>query len=343
MWAKRLQELDDLHFMSYLESFLSEMQIEDILKLSVNPESLADEIPLFYKQVLHAWYTIKDEPSNVCDILSEVIWYNRYIQIDENCIMYDQWYKHGIVYVYDLINENGKFCTYAEFVAKYGIHCSQFKYMAFIDSIPQKWKFVIRHNREMVLSYDKSKLKNITQNIGHSVKDIDKLKSCDIYWKLIDKIFISPTCITSWQRKYGIIFEEKQWKCIFELPHKIAKSVRVREFQAKIIHRVYASNSYVSHFDKTVSEMCLQCNVKCDICHMFFLCKNVKPFWTNFEHWYSSHIKTLKLDLITVIFGELVPNSHLLNFCLLYAAIGVTNCTIIRNHMYLAFCNSWYT
>ncbi len=47
MWAKRLQESDDLHFMSYLESFLSEMQIEDILKLSVNPESLADETPLF--------------------------------------------------------------------------------------------------------------------------------------------------------------------------------------------------------------------------------------------------------------------------------------------------------
>ncbi len=82
---------------------------------------------------------------------------------------------------------------------------------------------------------------------------------------------------------------------------------------------MYPSNSYVSHFDKTVSEMCLQCNVKCDICHMFFLCDNVKPFWTNFEHWYSSHIKTIKLDLITVIFGELVPNSHLLNFCLLYA------------------------
>ena len=57
---------------------------------------------------------------------------------------------------------------------------------------------------------------------------------------------------------------------------------KVKEIQLKILHRVYSIDSYVSKFQKEISEMCRFCSVKNDILHWFVLCDKVKPFWQQY-------------------------------------------------------------
>ena len=57
------------------------------------------------------------------------------------------------------------------------------------------------------------------------------------------------------------------------------------EFQFKIIHRVYASDSYVSNFDNSVNKNCQDCAVVNNIPHQFVDCIKVKMFWEHLKHW----------------------------------------------------------
>ena len=312
------------------------MDLHEVLKLSVDSKLLSDDIPLFYRQMLYAWYSIKDEPNSINDILSEVLWYTKDVQINNTHVMYKDWYDKEIVYVYDILNnETGKFYTYNEFITKYNVKCSFLKYMSLIDSIPPKWKRIIKGSKDLVINFKRKMLQIVKRKFGCSEKNIEKIKSSDVYWKLLNNMYKPPSCINAWWDKYKIQFDDQQWKCIFQLAHGVTKDTKIRELNAKIVHRVYPSKSYVSHFDKSVNETCNICNVKCDIIHMFYSCQNIKPFWNQFTKWYSQ-IKQIHLVLTDVIFGIIDKKSVLLNFCLLHAKWylhrGYKECTYNREY-----------
>ena len=320
LWAKRLFNSKSMHFLPYLEDFLPVMCIRDILNLSINVELLAISIPLFYRQVLYAWYLVSEkELTCIADVLKEILWLNKSIMIDNESVAYDDWYTEGCVQIHDLINDNGHFFHYDEFIQRYDINCTQFKYMSLVDAIPKEWKAIIKSHRDEIINIERSE--EIIRTFGLSTKEINKIASKDIYWKLLKNKIEKPTCISSWNKKYGLEFSECEWKQIFKLSKNLTRDVRVIEFQTKIIHRIYASNSYVSRFDKTVQENCTECNIKCDICHMFYSCKHIKEFWLTFTTWWNRHFrhKIIQLSLIDVIFGILLPKCVLINYCILHA------------------------
>ncbi len=319
IWARRLLNSTSMHFMPYLEDSLPVMHIQDILNLSVDSNILAYTIPLFYRQVLFAWYLIGDDVSSIADVLNEILWLNKKIKIGNESIAYDDWYTHGCKHVRDLLDENGHFYNHADFSAKYNLKCSHFKYMSLIDAIPKEWKSIIKSDRDEIINIQKHE--EIVRTFGLAIKPIDKITSKDIYWKLLGEKIKQPTCVSSWQRKFYFEFTESEWKTTFKLPSKLTKDVKVIELQTKILHRVYACNSYVARFDKSVYEKCKICNVKCDICHMFYHCEDVKRFWYNFLRWWNANFATLYIDIsITdVIFGILLPKSETINYCILLA------------------------
>jgi hypothetical protein len=101
---------------------------------------------------------------------------------------------------------------------------------------------------------------------------------------------------------------------------KVTSNTKLIEFQFKIIHRAYASNSYVSNFDDTVNQMCILCNTKCNTQHTFSECIKVTAFWNNFTDWINE-IPSIFFEPTTknILFGNLETNSFSENFCLLHA------------------------
>ena len=85
---------------------------------------------------------------------------------------------------------------------------------------------------------------------------------------------------------------------------KMDLNTKLREFQFKIIHRIYASDSFVSHFDKSVSKNCIHCKVKNCLVHCLAECQQVKHLWSDFLIWYNNvHETNLCLTSKEIIFG----------------------------------------
>ena len=90
--------------------------------------------------------------------------------------------------------------------------------------------------------------------------------------------------------------------------------------QFKIIHRIYATPSYVSNFDMNVNKTCAHCESVNNLAHVFAECIKVKLFWICFEAWLNN-IENVQIKLTTsdIIFGLHKKFDFLYNFCILHA------------------------
>ena len=118
-WIKRFVTNPDASWLQFLYQYLPDMSLSDLLKCSVNPEELSQEIPMFYRQILYAWYQLKQKPESPLDIRREILWFNEDIKIDHSSVFYQSLYNKGLLCVNDLLNATGNFVNNADFVAKY--------------------------------------------------------------------------------------------------------------------------------------------------------------------------------------------------------------------------------
>ena len=103
------------------------------------------------------------------------------------------------------------------------------------------------------------------------------------------------------------------------IPKRTTANTKLWEMQYKIIHKIYATDSYVSNFDKTVNKECQHCAKKNNILHWFYECKLLETFLKNWKQWFKKLVPTSSLiDYNTVVFGSPNQHSFILNYCLLH-------------------------
>jgi len=102
MWVKRLQDTDQ-PASRYLQQFLKTITISDLLICTMDPEEIPFEFPAFYRQVLHAWFTLKSMSDNKFEDI--VIWNNKNIKINGQTIFYKRWYDKNVFYLKDLLKK----------------------------------------------------------------------------------------------------------------------------------------------------------------------------------------------------------------------------------------------
>ena len=105
-------------------------------------------LPPFYIQVLLFWQEMRNYASQEIDvqqILKEVIWNNRRIQVNHKSIFYQDWYAKGIITIRDIVDDdNNIFLTFISFKEKFAIETSLYtKYYGIISAIPQEWKKIL--------------------------------------------------------------------------------------------------------------------------------------------------------------------------------------------------------
>ena len=77
------------------------------------------------------------------EVLSEVIWLNKNILVADNTILYKKFYKKGIVYIRDIIDQSGTFLSVEAVNEKYEVIFDFVMYTGPIKAIPNKWKQII--------------------------------------------------------------------------------------------------------------------------------------------------------------------------------------------------------
>ena len=298
-------------------SHFIDMPIEHYLKCSLNNQCLPELMPAFYKNILREWFALKEDPQNVADVQREVIWNNRSIKIDNKSIFYRKLYHRGMVFINDIINEHGNFISYQTLIDRFGKFISEYDYLSLKHAIPVKWKRILDVNETYQLNPNAEAIFFTSQNIK---KPLSILKSKEIYWILNTEQTTAPTCQQKWFEKYYIDFSDRKWSDIFLLTKSLTLNTKLIEFQFKIIHRVFATDSYVSNFDVSVNKKCKDCHVDNNIPHLFVDCAKIKLFWIGINDRLSNLNEPIQvLSTIDIIFGIPKCAAFALNFIILHA------------------------
>ena len=81
------------------------------------------------------WYVIRKIS------LSQPLWYNKNIQINNKSVFYQSWFNKGIIYFNDLLNEDGSFLTFEEFQHKFMIRTNFITFMGIKTAIIRYMRF----------------------------------------------------------------------------------------------------------------------------------------------------------------------------------------------------------
>ena len=75
-----------------------------------------------------------DKPS---DILSQSIWFNEKLNINDKTVFYEKWCESGIFFINDLLDESNEWLTFNRFKEKFGIETFFLKFWGILHMIPE--------------------------------------------------------------------------------------------------------------------------------------------------------------------------------------------------------------
>ena len=68
-------------------------------------------MPPFYQNMLETWVNngggARNTPKTFVDIRNQIIWGNKFIKRNSQCLLFKHWINDGIIYVNDLLNQDG--------------------------------------------------------------------------------------------------------------------------------------------------------------------------------------------------------------------------------------------
>ena len=280
-------------------------------------------MPNFYRSIIKLWFGLYSiEPTNIEQILNEVIWNNRYIISNKSPLCWDAWIKKGILKIRDLLDEKGDFLSHDGLSTKFGVSCSFLNILQIRHSIPRAWLNRIYHATKV---YPHQQAPGLLVNDVY--KNIDKLKCKDFYWLLVDRMNTQPSCIKKWTEVFPAFSEADPatWKRIFTMAFTTCTETKIQAFQYRLIHRIIPCNKWLCDITIKSSNICDHCTEVDDLLHFFLYCQRVHTFWVSLFKWWNRTSKISIQDeseiIECILFGFPVESDifNVLNFIVLYA------------------------
>ena len=328
-----LQEMIDVQKLKWIKKILNDKEYTwkytaaDILGIKhldiyirSNPEP-PKNTSQFYADILAIWRKIRDNKlENKAEVIDQMIWYNKYLKIDNKILICNSFIKKGITKIGDLLNDNDRFKSFQEVVDQYGIEEKYFLYYSgLIKSIPQSWKDTI--NRvESLDNHEKLYINIDNQRYDFLSIDIKRIYEC-----LVNQKSSVSAAVMKYSNQFDI--DSDKWKEIYTLPHNINISNKAKELQYKIIHGYIATNKKLFQMKLISSPRCNFCNLYTQDCqHLFFECLETKNMWLNIQRWLKEDYNVeYDFTLYSVLFGvynncsrEHVIINQMIMYCKLY-------------------------
>ena len=301
------------------KSFGDELKFHS--NLSFN-NSYIRHFPCFYKNILLNWKQyLSTDPETISGILSQNLWFNKHIIIDNSTVKFTKLSQKNINFVDQLVNEYCQFKRWQTLKDEYHLdNDMHFQWAELIHAIPQIWK-------------NKTK-QNLTKNEGnplvlkhHLIKNariltLDKLTAKEINSILISLLKNKPTSQSHFENSFSNCTFD--WKQIYLLPQIITINSYHRNFQYKILYNILYLNKKLYIFGKTDSPLCSICHSNDEtVAHLFCGCVRVSQVWSQLRIFFSNDLNLPLLTPQTTIFGFLVETNK---------------CTFkITNHLLLIF------
>ena len=224
----------------------------------------------FWKSTLEVWANlVRYPPTTPDEVMSQCIWLNNNIKCNGRKVILPHWIQKGIYFIQDLMTNDGRFFSFAEFRNTYLLDINFVEYYGMIDAIPLEWKRLIRNHIK-------------TQTIIQPY--VRLLKSCEKSTKPFYQILLKKVsnrnikAITKWQTDLNLE-ENENWNQYFSMLYHTTDDAKLLNFHYKLFHRIIYTNSKLFKCKMIETELCTFCNEQKEtLMHLFFDCCHVRTF-----------------------------------------------------------------
>jgi len=299
---------------TFLEQYLKSCGIENIdllLEADYSVTLLTKDvaIPSFYVNILNIWSKyVKGENPRTC-----IIWYNRHIKIEQKMIYYSDFFRAGIKYVSDLVNDQGHPFSFIKLVEKGIKQTKWLQWMSLIKAVKKSRLYKNHHN-----------VTSVSQEVQFLVRDkpIDKCSAREIYDHLLSTDWEDDVTVPSIS-KYINRDDSFSWDEVFTRIYKCTKSCKLQEFQFKFLHNALVNNAWLYKCKLADTNLCTMCKLYDEsIDHIIWCCAHVQDFWKELQEFVQIHFsckitkesvylgtKNMLLSLLLIVAKQFVYNS----------------------------------
>ena len=249
----------------------------------------------FWIDTFSAFQTIQDktEIQSWYDLISQPIWNNNKIKVENKTIFYKKWFKNNIVYISDLLDENGSFLSLENLQKIYKIKTNFLIYASLQNSIKS-----ILASQKIIMQTDNPK-----PFIPFNIKIFCTNKKGT---KHIYNTLIAEKVIPLGKMKWGKIFEisDNQWGKIYSYPFHQTKNSKLQWLQFRINNYILTTNSFLSKIGKVDSKLCSLCkNSDETILHLLWDCPKAQDLIQSFLTLCNTKNVNITLHRKSFIFG----------------------------------------
>ena len=203
-----------------------------------------------------------------------VLFNNKEILIENQTIFYKEWFQKGIFLVQDLLQENGQFLTFQEFIQRYDVECNFLKYMQVVSAIP---KHLRDKAREKQVDKRIFLAENAFQLSPNTTIDLHKMKNREYYWLLINKDDVEIKAGPKWARDLQVV--DLNLDTFFTRVKNVCKNNKLKEFYFKLLHRIVVTKKELFFYSMKSDMLCLLCQEPDSISHTYLNCHWTKHFF----------------------------------------------------------------
>jgi hypothetical protein len=197
-------------------------------------------------------------------IARNYLWWNDKIIVGNQFVKYKHWYNKGVVFVNDLLKENGKFLSFTEFCNVYHIRTHVIEYYGIVNAIKSMWPVLGKGSPKAIMPF-----KPMVVDLLLGSK-----KGCKLFYNLLlTNVKMSCNSPIKWQKVLGVTINQKDWQNICCQPMKITKDTKLHWFQFRIINNIIGTNILLYKMKIKDNDLCSFCNSKTEtIFHIFYQC-----------------------------------------------------------------------
>ena len=276
----------------------------------------------FYKDVLQCLSEIRyTDDKTVNGFLSQFIFFNKYIKIDNKYIYNRKMLEIGLWRVGDIFAD-GKIIPFQVWHDR-GLPIENYlQWRGIVNAV----KHLCQRNEKCLYSND------IFIKQGDVLHKLGNLDSKKLYNIIIDNMNVYSKAKVKFCKEFYIDNNKDTWAMIYTLPHRCLYNNEIKEMQFKILHRYVATNKLLYDMKKVTSQSCTFCNIHQEnIRHLFFECTKLKSVWHFVESICNEQSKkqiifTCK-DVILGFDLEEVSEAHnFVNKAILYCKYYILQC-----------------
>ena len=186
-----------------------------------------------------------------------IIWNNK--DIDhyrrKTALYWKTWNEHGVNFVQDLLQNNGKYLSYEEFKIKYNIEINFIYYCQILSAVPKSLKFkamTIKKPPETII--EGSDVYQLAE--GKTIR-LSKMRCKDYYSLFQIKWETQPTSVQSWSKHYPPF--ANKWNNLFKNISKMSANNKLRQFSFKLLHRILVAKKELKRYKIKPDDECFFC------------------------------------------------------------------------------------